>query len=173
MTATAKKIWKGWILPFGVEILIMLLLLKFVFFLTVVPTGSMIPAIGEGSWLFVTHVYQPEKTVGRGDILVFDNDELGETLIKRVVGLPGDEIELDGDGKMILNGSPYPEEYVVNGSDGSGTWRVPPGCYLFMGDNRSNSFDARGWDNPYIPADKIIGKAHFALWPLSNFGPLE
>lgn len=167
-----KKILKEWVIPFGVEILILLFLLRYVFFLVMVPTGSMKPVIDEGSCLFVTRLYAPEKTVKRGDILVFWSDELGEKLIKRVVGLPGDHIQLDDEGKMFVNGAYFPESYVHFPDEVSGEWQVPQGQYLFMGDNREGSFDARYWENPYIPGEEISGKAWFALWPPNCFGPL-
>lgn len=167
-----KKILKEWIIPFGIEILVVLLLLKFAFFLTRVPSGSMLPTIQEHSILFATHMYAPEKTVQRGDILVFESDELGEILIKRVIGLPGDEVTLDH-GELYINGERYEEPYVVYDENFSGTWNVPEGSYLFFGDNRAGSWDARKWSEPYIPEDKLIGEARFTLWPLSNFGFLE
>lgn len=167
-----RRFVKEWVLPFGLEIIVLLLLLRYVFFLVMVPTGSMKPNIAEGSCLFVTHLYAPEKTVKRGDILVFWSDELDEKLIKRVVGLPGDHVRLDDEGKMFLNGEYFPEDYVMFPSDRSGEWEVPEGKYLFMGDNRDGSFDARYWEEPYIDASELSGKAWFALWPPSNFGPL-
>ena len=167
-----RKFFKEWILPFGLEILVLLLLIRYVFFLVMVPTGSMKPALEEGSCLFVTHLYAPEKAVKRGDILVFWSDELDEKLIKRVVGLPGDHVRLDEEGKMFLNGEYFPEEYVVFPSGRSGEWEVPEGKYLFMGDNRAGSADARYWEEPYIAAGEISGKAWFTLWPPSSFGPL-
>lgn len=170
---TFKKILREWIVPFGLEIIVVLLILKFAFFFATVPTGSMIPTIPERSWLFVTRMYAPEKTVQRGDIVVFYSDELGETLVKRAVGLPGDNIAIDENGDMTVNGREFTEGYVLFPSETSGEWDVPDGCYLFMGDNRAESFDARLWQSPYIPADKLMGEARFALWPLSNFGPLN
>ncbi|MCI8442661.1 MAG: signal peptidase I [Provencibacterium sp.] len=168
-----KKFLKEWVIPFGLEVLILLFLLRYVFFLVMVPTGSMKPTIEEGSCLFATHLYLPEKTVKRGDILVFWSDELEEKLIKRVVGLPGEHIVLDEEGNLFVNGEYFAEEYVRFPSNQSGEWQVPEGKYLFMGDNRDASFDARYWEQPYISGDEISGKAWFALWPPGCFGPLH
>ena len=55
----------------------------------------------------------------------------------------------------------------------TGNFVVPEGCFLFLGDNRNGSLDARYWDNPYISGDQIKGKAHFTIWPFDNFGPLK
>lgn len=168
-----KRILKEWVLPFGLEILIILLIIKYVFFLAMVPTGSMIPTIDEKSWLFVTRIHNPEKSVERGDIVVFESDELNQTLIKRVVGMPGDEIEIDEVGRVYINGRYYQEDYVVFPSDQSGEWKVPEGRYFFLGDNRGGSYDARYWEEPYIPAEKLTGEARFILWPPKDFGVLN
>jgi len=169
---TVKKFFKEWILPFGLEILVLLFLLKYVFTFVVVPTGSMIPTIDEKSILFTTRIHNVEK-VQRGDILVFESEELHETLIKRLIGLPGETVVVDDEGKVTVDGVPLDEPYVVYPSDRSGEFHVPEGCYLFFGDNRKGSNDARRWDDPYIPGDKIIAKARFTLWPLPNFGVLR
>ena len=102
--AKVKRVFKEWILPFAIEILVVFLLIKFVFFFATVPTGSMIPTINKGDWLFTLRMYNPEENIQRGDILVFESDELGETLIKRVIGLPGEEVVVDDQGKVYING---------------------------------------------------------------------
>lgn len=169
---TTKKIFKDWIIPFGIEIIVVLLILKFAFFFVNVPTGSMVPTIAENGWLFTTRMYSPQTTVKRGDIVVFESDELGELMIKRVIGLPGDEVVVEPN-VTYINGEPLEEDYVKHPGNVVGQWQVPQGCYLFFGDNRANSFDARLWNNPYIPADKLVGEARFSLWPPSNFGLLS
>ena len=168
-----KKVMKHWIIPFTLEILVMLLVIQYVFFLAVVPTGSMLPTVAEGSWLFATRLYNPEKNVERGDVIVFRSDELDETLLKRCIGLPGDTILIEEDGRLLVNGSELQEPYVRFQGNLSGNFFVPEGCFLFLGDNRLDSLDARYWDNPYITADKLMGKARFTLWPLHNFGVLD
>lgn len=167
-----KKILKDWVIPFVLEILVVLLLVKFVFFFVIVPTGSMIPTIEEHSFLFATRVHKPEK-LHHGDIVVFQSDELGKTLVKRLIGLPGETVVVDEEGKLTVNGQAVAEPYVQNSSNLSGQFQVPEGCYFFLGDNRSGSFDARSWEQPYITKDKIEGKAIFTLWPLDNFGGLK
>lgn len=167
-----KKIMKEWVIPFGLEILVVILIVKFVCFFAFVPTGSMLPTVEEHSWLFATRLYQPEKNVQRGDILVFRSDELDETLLKRCIGLPGDHVEL-AKGELYINGEPYDEPYVIyDNTEISMSFDVPQGCFLFLGDNRAASYDARFWVEPYIPGDQIIGKARFAIWPLNRFGAL-
>lgn len=168
-----KKIFKEYIIPYGLEIIIIVLFVKFVAFFTIVPTESMYPTIAKGSCIISTRLYEPEKNVKRGDILVFKNDELGKTLIKRCIGLPGDYVSVETDGTLNINGEIYPEDYAVEYYGYSGTFIVSEGCYLFFGDNRPYSGDARVWDEPYIAEDKLLGKAIFTLWPLNNFGTLN
>ncbi len=167
-----KRLFKGWILPFGIEIIVILLLIKFVFFFSFVPTGSMIPTIAEKSWLFALHTHNIEETAKRGDILVFRNDETGQTLIKRLIGLPGEFIEIR-DGVVYVDGEMLEEDYVVFPSYENRTFQVPEGEFLFFGDNRKGSYDARMWNDPYIPAKNVKGRAVFTLFPLRNFGVLR
>lgn len=168
-----RRIMKEWVIPVVLEVLVVLFFVKNVAFLIRVPTGSMIPTIDEKSWLVATRVHNPEKRVERGDIIAFYSDEMDKMLIKRCIGLPGETVDIDDDGQVYINGELLEEEYVVYPSGESGHFEVPEGCYFFLGDNRSGSIDARFWENPYIPAEKIYGQAHFTLWPLDNFGPLH
>lgn len=167
-----KKIIKGWVIPFGIEILVLLFVIKFLFFFVVVPSGSMIPTIEQASVLFATRVHDP-ATLERGDIVVFQSDELGLTLVKRLIGLPGDTVILDKEGKLFINGEPVKEPYVFHKAATPGEFHVPEGHYLFLGDNRSGSNDARMWLRPYISGDKIQGKAQFTIWPVAKFGKLN
>ena len=92
----------------------------------------------------------------RGEIVTFWNDELNTVLVKRVVGLPGDEISFSG-GFVYINGEKQAEEYLpAQGiTDCDSTFQVPEGCFFAMGDNRTGSYDSREWDNPYVPIKNI------------------
>lgn len=176
---TFKRFYKEWILPFGLEILALFLIVKFVLFVPIVPSGSMEPTIAEHSALIALRVHHLEK-LQRGDIVVFtaQTPELeGTTLIKRLIGLPGDHVEIDESGAVTINGEVQPEDYVVyqgiNPNRTPYTYYVPEGCYLFFGDNRSNSLDARYWENMYVTGDAIQGRAVFTLFPFANFGKLN
>ena len=87
-----RKFVREWVVPFGLEILVLLFVIRFLFFFVIVPSGSMLPTIDKASVLFATRVHQPEN-LQRGDIVVFESDELDLTLVKRLVGLPGDHID--------------------------------------------------------------------------------
>ena len=172
---TWKRLWKEWILPFGLEILALLLIVKFIFFIAIVPSGSMEPTIQERSALFTLRVHDLEK-LERGDVIVFEAEtpELaGTTLIKRLIGLPGDHVEIDENGAMTINGEVQSEDYVVYQYAIPSVFDVPEGHYLFMGDNRANSLDSRYWSDPYVSAESIQGRAVFTLFPFSHFGKLR
>ena len=172
---TWKRLWKEWILPFGLEILALLLIVKFIFFIAIVHSGSMEPTIQERSALFTLRVHDLEK-LERGDVIVFEAEtpELaGTTLIKRLIGLPGDHVEIDENGVMTINGEVQSEDYVVYQYAIPSVFDVPEGYYLFMGDNRANSLDSRYWSDPYVSAESIQGRAVFTLFPFSHFGKLR
>ncbi|MEG3005961.1 MAG: signal peptidase I [Oscillospiraceae bacterium] len=172
---TAKiNFWKEWVFPFIVQFVVIFLIIKYVVFLTTVPTGSMLPTVQLDSWHIATKIYNVEKRVQRGDIIMFQSDELNMILLKRCIGLPGETVKIAKDGKIFINGAPYDEPYVVNTyAQDEQVFVIPEGNYLFLGDNRSGSIDARYWKNPYIPAEKIIGEAHFTLYPFKDFGVLR
>ena len=105
---------------------------------------------------------------GYGDVIAF-TDPLNPSreLLKRVIGMPGDTIELDR-GRVIRNGEPLDESYVVNrGRRSIKPVKVPEGSYYMLGDNRPASSDSRNWG--FVPGDHIIGRAWFSYWPSDRF----
>lgn len=173
-----KKVFNEWIIPIGIAIILAFLVNKFVFFNVRIPTESMYPTIKIGDRALVTRIYNFNK-LKRGDIIVFESKELkdengkNERLIKRLIGLPGDEIVVQNDGKVLINGKEIDEPYVKNNGGKSGTYKVPEGHYFFLGDNRPVSLDARYWKNTYIPKEDIQGKAQFTIFPFSRMGKLK
>ncbi|EDS78328.1 signal peptidase I [Clostridium massiliodielmoense] len=165
----SKKLFTEWIIPIGLAIILVLLINKFLFFQVSVPTKSMYPTIKPGDRIIVSRVYKKEK-LQRGDIVVFYSKELDKTLIKRLIGLPGDSVVVDIDGKVHINGKENDESYVVYNGGKTGEYKVPKGCYFFLGDNRANSWDARYWNETYISEEDIKGKAQFIIFPFSRAG---
>ncbi len=100
----------------------------------------------------------------RGDVIVFEYPkDLSRDFIKRVIGLPGDTVEIRGD-KVYVNGRLLPEPFGPNhGSMSYGPVTVGPNEVFVLGDNRNNSSDSRTWGN--LPMDYIIGKALLSYWP--------
>ncbi|MBO1685069.1 MAG: signal peptidase I [Clostridium butyricum] len=166
-----KKILKDWIMPILLAIMIAIVINKVLFFNVYVPTTSMVPTINKDDKLLVTRIHNTDK-IERGDIIVFNSDELKKRLIKRVIGLPGDHIVIH-DGIININGSDIKEDYVKNNEKYDGEFFVPNEKYFFLGDNRAHSDDARLWSNPYIDKEDIEGKAIFRFYPFNNFGLLK
>lgn len=160
-----------WGIPIAIAVVLALLINKFLLFKAYIPSRSMVPTLNVDDQLFVSKVYNPEK-LERGDVVVFYSDELGERLIKRLIGLPGDIISIQ-DGVVTINGEVIQEDYVKHNDNTNGNYRVPQGKYFFLGDNRADSADSRAWDNPYIEADKIEGKAQLKIYPFSDIGTIK
>ena len=158
-------------MPVISAVIIYLLINKFVFFNVHVPTGSMIPTINIENRLVVSRIHNL-RNLKRGDIIVFYSEELSERLVKRLIGLPGDKIEMKN-GVVSVNGEQLEEDYVKNKDTYNGDFEVPEGKYFFLGDNRPVSKDARRWINPYIDGSAIEGKAQFIFYPFQNFGVVK
>lgn len=128
----------------------------FVFDIGHVPSGSMEPTLHIGCNLLINKL---TTHYTRGDIVVFKSEEFDKILVKRLIGEPGDHILLDGD-KTYINGNLFVEDYVENPTNGVDVFEfdVPEGCYLFLGDNRYSSKDARLWKEPYIKEEALMGE---------------
>lgn len=100
----------------------------------------------------------------------YDGGLLKDTLIKRLIGLPGDVIDVKDNGQVFVNGNKIEEPYVVYKEELGKQFKVPQNKYLFFGDNRAKSLDARKWENPYIDSKDIKGKAQFVIYPFKRFG---
>ncbi|MDD3225512.1 MAG: signal peptidase I [Clostridium sp.] len=164
----SKKIFFDYIIPIAIAIVAAFLIRQFIVYKIVVPTASMYPTIQDNDQIIVTRVYT-KNSLKRGDIVVFNSKELHEELIKRLIGLPNDTVNVTYDGKVYVNGKKLNEPYVVDNGGKGGTYKVPSGHYFFLGDNRVNSLDSRYWKNPYIPFSDINGKARFTIFPFNRF----
>ncbi len=141
-----------------------------------IPSESMVPTLKVGDRIlankFVYRFWEPE----RGDIIVFDSVEGGddETLIKRVVGVAGDEIQVQG-GTLYVNGEPQDEPYLNKEPRPSRTSYGPTKVWLghifVMGDNRDNSGDSRIFGP--VPLENVRGEAFLRFWPVSEIGSLN
>lgn len=167
-----KKFINEWVVPTIIAVVIVLFLNKFIFILVTVPTGSMETTIMSGDRLYVNKLFSV-KDAKRGDIIVFNSDELEIRLVKRLIGLPGEIVDINENGEVFINGEKLHEPYISKARGGAQTFKIPEGTYFFLGDNRPISVDARYWSNPYISEDKIIGKAVFRIFPFNRIGRLE
>ncbi|KAF5045788.1 Signal peptidase IB [bioreactor metagenome] len=135
-------------------VVIFMLLYYFVFFIVIVPSASMYPTVKIGDQIITTRIHDL-SSINRGDILVFRSDELNETMIKRVIGLPNDKINIDTNGNIFVNDEKLNEYYVKYPDNRDGNYTVPEGEYFFLGDYREHSYDSRSWDDPFIPEENI------------------
>lgn len=159
-----------------------------------IPSGSMENTLAEGDRLFALRLTYTFGEPDRGDIAIFNypvekakgNKKL---FIKRVIGMPGEIVEIR-DAKVYINGSTEPldepylkEEWLIKNDNM--TFVVPDGCYFMMGDNRNNSSDSRYWAEKslregvattaeeaynfsFVPEDDMLGKAYLRYWPLNK-----
>ena len=156
--------------------IIALVLNNFIIANSRVPSGSMENTIMTKSRVIGSRLSYLTDDPERGDIVIFHYpDDESVYYVKRVIGLPGETVEIV-DGKIYINGSdtPLEESYLPEPMEGSyGPYTVPEGSYFMLGDNRNNSRDARYWENKFVKKEKIIAKVLFCYYPLSQFGPVE
>ncbi len=139
-----------------------------------IPTGSMLPTIQLDDRVIVDKFFfKHVDHISSGDIIVFHpppSAHATEDFIKRVVGLPGDTLEIRNH-TTYVNGQPLYEPYVTDKSKNDfGPVVVPTGSVFVMGDNRNNSDDSRVWG--FLPIENITGRSLFRYWPLDHIGAL-
>jgi signal peptidase I len=125
--------------------------------LTRIESDSMRPTLRPGQLALTTRLRRT-STVRRGSLVVVDSRELRRRIVKRVIGLPGDQIRIH-DGLVYINDALYREPYVTR-SVFNGLFQVPAERYFLLGDNRDASSDSRSWAMPYVTRDQIRGKLH-------------
>ncbi|MFC5404536.1 signal peptidase I [Cohnella soli] len=176
MVGWRKELW-DWTRALVVAAAIVLLLQAYVFQLSTVKKISMEPTLHENEWLFVNKISLEFGSVKRGDIVVLkdpsDGPEHKDYLVKRVIGMPGDTLEIRA-GELYLNGEltvePYTDVKIEDGDYGPTT--VSPGHYFVMGDNRHEraSRDSRAFNE--VPKSMIKGRADLIIWPISRWTKL-
>lgn len=169
-----KSLVKEWIVPLAIAVLLSVLMQTYVAQAVKVPTGSMEPNIAVNDRLFM------EKLVKfthweHGDIVVFNHDADGKgevRYVKRLIGLPGDTIEVRG-GVLYRNGVAVDEPYLtVVTNYNFGPVEVPDHHYFFLGDNRNLSYDGHLWPNRFVDESELVGKILFRYYPFSSAGTL-
>jgi signal peptidase I len=124
---------------------------------------SMRPTLISGEYVVVNRLSYRLGSPQRGDIIVFHFPRNpAEEYIKRVIGLPGDEVEVMN-GAVYVNGQQLDESYLNVLMNYTGKWTVPEGQLFVLGDNRNNSSDSHDWG--MVPMDYVIGKAVLVYWP--------
>ncbi|MBQ1490270.1 MAG: signal peptidase I [Eubacterium sp.] len=139
---------------------------------------SMQPSFQENDYLIISRLAYRNKQPKRGDVIVFqstlkDSEGKDELLIKRIIGLPGEKIEIAG-GKVMIDGEVLQESYIKEPyTDGAVTMTVPEGSYFCMGDNRARSTDSRSESVGTVSADQISGKVVYRVFPFKNIGKIQ
>lgn len=167
-----KNIIKDWMIPVVITVIIAAIINKFILFVILVPSGSMYPTIKPKDRIITTRIYS-FNNIKRGDILVFYSEEFQEIMVKRVIGLPNDSLEIKEDGSVLINDQKIDEPYVKYISERTGKFKVPEREYLFLGDNRAHSLDSRSWKDPFISDKQIKGKARYVLFPFERLSKLK
>ncbi len=132
-----------------------------------VPTSSMENTIMTGDRFFGNRFSYKFKDPERFDIIVFEHPDKGEELlVKRVIGLPNDKIEIV-DGLLYINDEQIDEPYLKEApyTLDFGPYFVPDDHFFALGDNRNSSIDSRMWVNTYIPRENLVAKPIFKYLP--------
>ena len=147
--------------------IIAFIIITFIGQVTVVRGASMEPTLHNNERLIANKISYRFETPERGEIIIFRPPlEIKRNYIKRIVGIPGDKIEI-ANGEIYLNDKKLEESYVKNRSyENMPTTIVPDNSFFVLGDNRPNSSDSRYWG--FVPRKNVVGKAWVIFWPLNE-----
>lgn len=167
-----KSTWMSevmeWIVVIEVAVVMAVVLNLFILVNAIIPSASMEPTVMTGDRVFGNRLAYLTEDPMRGDIVMFKfPDDESKLYIKRIIGLPGETLEMK-DGKIYIDGSDIPleEPYLTVVPEGDyGPVSIPEGAYFMMGDNRNISADSRYWVNTFVYRDKIEGKAVLRYYP--------
>lgn len=180
MSGKAKRrFWETELLRLILYLLVLftvtILFIRFVMQRTDVSGNSMLPMLEDGDSLLVDKISYRFRDPDRFDIVVFPFTQSEETFfIKRVIGLPGETVQITEDGRIWINGEQLEEHYGLEVIRDPGRAVTPvvlsEGEYFVLGDNRNNSLDSRRIEVGNIHEDQIIGRAWIRIYPFANFG---
>jgi signal peptidase I len=178
---TRSSLWGAlsWVRDLAFSVLIAVVLIVFIYQPVKVEGTSMTPTLQNDERIFINKfTYRfGLASIARGDTVVFwYPQDPTKSYIKRVIGVPGDRVRVDG-GQVYVNGQLLEEEYVPPINRDSVSWKdgeeqiLPKEKYFVLGDHRNSSSDSRTWG--YVPRDNIYGRAVFVYWPLEKMGRLK
>lgn len=166
----------SWVRDLAFSVLLAVILIVFIYQPVKVEGTSMMPALTDQERIFINKfTYRfGSGNIERGDLVVFWFPlDRSKSYIKRVIGLPGDTVQIDN-GTVFVNGGQLDESYVPSeyrDRQSLVATTVPPGNYFVLGDHRSSSNDSRAWGT--VERKYIYGKAVFVYWPLDKMGRLK
>lgn len=159
--------------------LIETLLLSFVLFVGInlvttrirVDGSSMEPNLHHGEFVLVNRLAFKWSKPQRGDVIIFRFPRNpSQEYIKRVIGLPSDEVYI-ANKQVFINGQLLEESYIADAPQYHGTWIVPDNSLFVLGDNRNYSSDSHDWE--FVPMQNVIGKALIVYWPPQDWGKIR
>lgn len=169
-TGAATTSWKRFFFDILETLLLSALLFVVINILTArvrVDGFSMLPTLKNNELALVNRLAYRFSKPERGDIIVFHfpvNPK--EDLIKRVIGLPGEEVVVT-DGRVYINGTALEEPYIASAPAYTSKWSIPEGYLFVLGDNRNDSADSHTWG--MLPLDNVVGKAVLVYWPITDW----
>jgi signal peptidase I len=146
---------------------------RFIAFAVVVQGESMRPSLEPGDVLLAGRARRRAR-LRRGEILVYREPDAGERRIRRLIGLPGDRIEIGADGLVTVNGDPLFEPYARRAGGFRGSFTVPGDRCFVLTDRRGGAHDRRSWQESFVPLAHVVGIARVRLlpWPVAPTGVL-
>lgn len=180
--AAAKELNSGkelydWIYSLVIALIICVIIFAFFIRIIDVVGTSMNPTLNNNDKMLVSGLFYKPSV---GDVVVFKKNEYDpdKALVKRVIAVEGQEINMDFDkGIVYINGQPIVEDYILeptmNKLDFIGPKTVPEGCVFVMGDNRNASVDSRKKEIGMVDTRLILGKAYFVIYPLDVLRVIE
>ncbi len=164
----------SWIITILIAIIVALLVKTYVFELVTVQQTSMYPTLQENDKLISSKISYITSTPQRYDISIISLKEEDIDYVKRVIGMPGDELYIE-DSKVYINGNVIEEPYISQEEEFPDypLVTIPQGQYFVIGDNRNNSLDSRAPQIGFIEEDEFIGKVVFRLTPIESFGGVD
>ncbi len=176
-TLSQRPFWldfNAWLRDLFLSVALAAIVIVFLYQPVKVEGTSMLPWLEDQQRIFVNKFVYSYGEIERGDVIVFRFPlDPTKSYIKRVVGVPGDRVEILS-GVLYRNGEPVQESYVAPEFEDRGNHPaidVAEGHFYVLGDHRNTSNDSRIWGT--VPREYITGKAVFAYWPLDRFGSLR
>ncbi|NEW05523.1 signal peptidase I [Paenibacillus sp. SYP-B3998] len=176
--STKNETWE-WIKALVIAGVLVIIIRWFLFSPFIVDGDSMRPNFFTGERLIVNKIVYDIRTPKRGEVIVFHAPE-GKDYIKRVIGLPGETVKVDGD-KVYINGQEIDQAFIKEAVEQAAKeghayntlanfpeTKIPENEVFAMGDNRSNSKDSRDKRVGFVPFDKIVGRAEVIFWPVNK-----
>src|SRR5690242_13865791 len=173
-TGRAAALFSAWVRDLVISLAISAFIIVFLYQPVKVEGTSMMPTLDDQERIFINKFVYHFSSIDRGDTIVFwFPGDPSKSYIKRVIGVPGDTVEVDR-GTVVVNGRALEEDYVPSefrDDTSMPSKKLPPEDYFVLGDHRSSSNDSRAWG--FVPRKYIYGKAVFIYWPFDKMGVLK